>query len=213
MPGFKWIKSLNGNSDISHPRKLRLAPSLAVKENDLLIFSAGKLAFLTAAVMPQFRALEDKTSGANDVAELRVQRVLPMQDIFEVPLTPVVNGTFCNTNTNKKQVKVALADGSPDDLNGAIVYIVELNEWRVILDSAYSSNVVTIDVNEDFTEAPTTTHRAYVFNIGFGTDTLKADATTPQRAIGNARADALGGKFVVYDIFPKEKLLHVMFKA
>lgn len=209
---FTWIKSLFGNTDIAHPRKLRLAPSKTVLKGDMLAFSNGKLDFIAAGGTPDYQALEDKTSTANSVTEIWVKPVVKLVDIFEVPLTPVVNGTYCNSNSTATQVLVALADGSSSDLVGAIVYIVELNEWRIITANTYSSNVVTITVNEAFSIAPTTTHRAYVFNIGFGSNAVKADATTPQRGIGNARADASGGKLVVFDMEPKNKTAHVMFK-
>lgn len=216
MAGFKWIKSLNGNTDAADQHLRRLGPSLTVLENDLLKFgtttTAGRLIFPAAAESPDFMALEAKTSGANDVVEVWCRRILKMIDIFEIGLTPVVNGTACNANTDKKKVIVALADGSADDLNGAVVYISELNEWRIILDSAYSSNVLTIDVNEDFTEAPTTTHHAYVFNFGFGDTAVKLGSSNPQRNIGNLRADRTGGKVVIHALLPKEKVAHIMFK-
>jgi hypothetical protein len=210
MAGFKYKKSRAGTTDVQRP-KLQMIASGTITKGDALEFASGKLQRCSAqADTVRFIADEDATSTATSLTKLAVIDTGAGLNVFEVAFTPLVNGTACESNASTTTVKVALTDGSQDDLVGGLVYVPELDETRIITANTYSSNVVTITVAEAFSVAPTTTHTCRIVPFGFGTTALKLHST-PYNGISAAIADISGGKVSVYNVNMKDRTAEVCF--
>lgn len=208
MPGFEWNQNLCGGRDVTH--KLQIKASATVAAGDALEFADGKLQRCSAqADLPRYVALEGATSTATSLTKISV--IPTFGNVFNVSFTPLVNDLAGQSNATTTNVKVALADGSANDLAGGLVYVKELDETRLIVSNTYSSNVVTIVVAEAFSVAPTTTHTIRVVPFGPGTNALKLDSTNPHKAISVAIADITGGKVSIFDVDMKRKVAKVSF--
>jgi hypothetical protein len=180
-----------------------------VTKGDLLEFVDGKLKKINSQTdTAKYIAAEDGDYTSGSITKIDVIDVFGA--IAEVAFTPLVDGTACNSNASTTTVKVALTDATNDDLNGGLVYIPELDETRVITDSAYSSNVVTITVGEAFSVAPTTTHTCKVipFNVGAKP---KYHASTMYNTLSTVQADRTGGTCTVYNVDMKKEVAEVIF--
>jgi hypothetical protein len=210
MAGFEFVRSVGGQRDI--PVKRQMVASGTITKGDGLEFSSGKLQRANAQTdKPLFIAAEDATSTSTSQTLVAMYPHGAGQNIFRVAFTPLVDGLACQSNASTTTVKVALTDGSSSDLVGGLVYVVELDQYRVITANTYSSNVVTITVAEAFTTAPTTTHTCRVVPFGFGTTALKLDSSNPHKAISNAIADLTGGNVRIWDVDMKRKVAEVVF--
>lgn len=211
MAGFRYNNSRGGLRDVSRT-KLQMKASASISKGDALEFASGKLQRVSAATdIPRYIAAESATSTATSLTLVDVIDTALGLALFDVDITPLVNGTACESNSTTTTVKVALADGSSSDLVGGLVYIPELNETRIITANTYSSNVVTITVAEAFSVAPTTTHTCRLVPFGFGTVDMKLHATNFYNSISVIRAELGSGHVVIHDVDMEKKVATVCF--
>lgn len=197
-------------SDTEIAETYELGASLSVLEGEPGVFSSGKAIKCTSQTdKPDFIFAEDKESDADDLVMVRVIPTIRGFRRISTIFTPLVNGLAAQSNASDTVVKVALTDGSADDLNGGLVYIPELDECRNILDSSYSSNVVTLTVLTPFKRAVTTGDTVVVvpFNVGYSP---KLKATTFD-SISSAIADKNNGYCKIHKVDMKRKRAKVCF--
>lgn len=199
-------------SDTEIAEIYELGASLSVVEGEPGLFSSGKAIKCSGQTdKPDFIFAEAKVSGAADLVLVRVIPTLRGFRRFSTIFTPLVNGLAAQSGSSETVVKVALTDGSADDLNGGLVYIPELDEVRNILDSSYSSNVVTITVLTAFSRAITVNDTVVVvpFNVGYSPKLKSSTFDT----ISNAIADKNNGYCKLHKIDMKRKRAKVCFAA
>lgn len=200
----------NGDTEIADI--LELGNSQTVVKGELGKYSSGKAILLSSQTdKPDFIFDEDKTIDSDDIYMIRVIPTLRGFRRISTIFTPIVNEVAANSNASDVTVKCALADGDADDMNGGLVYIPELDEVRNILDSSYSSNVLTITVNKAFSRAVTTgdTVVAVPFNVGFSPKLL----TSTYRSISSVRADKNNGYCKLMRVDLKRRKATVCFAA
>lgn len=185
-----------------------LAASQTILAGDPLKFDTlGKLTAIAAQTdVVHCVAKTNGTSTSTSKTTIPVVMTRGGLQHFSTIFTPLLDDIAVNSGSTTT-ILAALTDGSADDLNGGTVYVKELDEQRVILDSSYSSNVVTITVLTPFSQAVDNTMTVRMVPFGAGDSAVKLLATT-FRGISAVRADQSSGKLSVFAVdMPKKRAI------
>lgn len=195
MAGFSWYEGIAAHREATI--RLPMANGATISKGDVLEFSsAGKLQRINAQTdVGLFVAAEDYTTTSTEFYEIAVYRTAG--GIFKIGYTPLVDDVAATSGGTTTTIKVALTDGSSNDLIGAAVYCRELGVYRIVTANTYSSNVVTLTFIEPLARALTTSDHVRLVPFGPGTRTLKFGASNMQRTVGTAVGDQSSGKLTV----------------
>lgn len=154
-------------------------------------------------------AVDFKTSDQGERLELIMAAGTGME--FECDITPLVNGTAADANTDKTKVVLTLASLNDNDLIGGQVYIPEIGEQRVITEHDEAGAVQTLTVTPAFTRAPTTGDTVIAVPQSQGDVQVKLDGTNPHQRVGVAVADMSGGRCQIESVDLANKKIGVIF--
>jgi hypothetical protein len=160
-----------------------------------------------ATDIAHFIAQETVSSGASDIVKPDVISVGGGQSIFECSITPFVNDGVVISGSTTTVVVDDPGSNSNDFMNGGMVWIKELDEQRVILDSAVSGGNITITVGEAFSRAPAAGETVRATVVGLATIAGRMNSTSD----GLDTELATGGKVTYHKIDLKRKMAEVSF--
>ena len=212
--GFRFSHTLGGQRDLLGPER-ELAPSIIVAPGDLLVWDTalGKLVLMTSNTgTPDYVADVDKTSTATGAETAQVVPALQNYGVWKIKFTPLHDGLVASSGSTTTAVIAAGSGISADVYNGGLVYCVELNETRIILDSSGSSGSnVTLTVLTPFS-ATLSGKTLRVVRWGFASAAVKLKTASVHNAIGTDAGDDTGGKVAIYDVDMQKKIALVIFK-
>lgn len=207
MPAFTVVKGIAGQRE--EIIKVPMAVSATVAIGDACQFINGKLKRVDAqADIVTHIAAENYTTTST---EFYLVKAIPTEGlIFENVFTPLMDDITATSGSTTTALG-ALTDGSSSDLVGGLIYVKQLDEWRVISANTYSSNVVTITVVEPFSRAIAAGDSIRVVPFGYGDMAIKLKASTYYDGVSNVRGDESGGKLFVRGLDMKRKAVQVQF--
>lgn len=209
MSGFTFKRSLSGASTDANVRH-RLGASLSVVKGEALNLAGNLLAKATATGKVTHIAQEAKTTTSTQQSMMDVLPVSPDM-VFEQSFTPLYDDDTATSGSTTTAVFDCGVSGNNDDINGGLIHCVELNETRVITDSSYSSQVVTVTVTEPFSRAIAAGDTLRVCAPAEGNIAHQLDGSSPSLLVGQAVDDDSSGNVTIRKIDLENKKIEVSF--